>query len=241
MSANKVHPTAYIGASVKLGSGNIVGAFAFIDGDVTIGNGNWIGPHVTIGTPAQYSTGKFEFTGEPAAGIRIGDRNILREYMTVHQPSRNLTIIEDDCYVMAYCHVSHDTRICRGAIITNNAQIGGHSEIQQFAFIGLSCVTHQFSTIGAYAFVGMGSIVAKDVPPFMKAFGNPVRLAGVNTVGLARNGFKPKEIEAIEEAVARRQMPQGVGELIDEVVAKYERRTAETKRASAKLRVESGG
>lgn len=229
---NKIHPTAFIGSTVRLGSGNVIGAFSFIDGDVLIGDDNWIGPQVTIGTPAQYSTEKFEFAGEPASGIRIGNRNILREHTTVHQPSQNLTIIEDDCYLMAYTHVSHDTRICRGVTLTNNVQIGGFSEIQQFAFIGLSCAIHQFSTIGAYAIVGMGAIISKDIAPFMKAFGNPVRLAGVNTIGLLRNGFTSEEILGIEAAVARGQLPHGVDQLVDDVVAAYVERTRKTKRPS---------
>src|ERR1700680_447867 len=110
---NRIHPTAVIAATVQLGSENLIGAFTTIEGDVSIGDGNWIGPHVTIGTPAQYTTSKFELTGQVAAGIRIGSRCVWREYTTVHQPSRLETVVEDDCYFMAYCHISHDTRICR--------------------------------------------------------------------------------------------------------------------------------
>jgi len=129
-AANEIDPRAHIGSKVVLGKGNRIAAFAYIDGDVVIGDANWIGPHVTIGTPAQYTTSKFELNGEQHGGIRIGSRCVIREYCTVHQPSKFKTIVEDDCYFMAYCHVSHDTVIRRGVAMANNTQIGGFTEIR---------------------------------------------------------------------------------------------------------------
>jgi len=201
--ANSIHPTALIAPSVVLGEGNIIGPYTVIEGDVRIGDGNWIGPHVTIGTPAQYTTEKFEFNGQRQTGIEIGSRCVFREYVTVHQPSTYTTIVEDDCYFMAYCHISHDTVIRRGVNMANNTQIAGFTEIQEYATIGLSTVIHQYSTIGAYAMVGMSSVIVKDVPPFSKIAGNPSRLLGINAVGLKRNGFEPELVELIAAAHKR--------------------------------------
>jgi len=121
--------------------------------------------------------------------VRIGARVVLREYVTVHQPSRDATIIEDDAYLMAYAHVSHDTRIRRGAILANSVQIGGFTDVGEHANVGLGSVLHQFTTIGAGAMVGMGSIVSKDIPPFVKAYGIPLRIGGVNSLGMSRAGL----------------------------------------------------
>jgi len=198
---NTIHPTAVIAASVRIGRGNTIGAFTTIDGDVLIGDGNWIGPHVTIGTPAQYTTAKYEFSGQPVTGIRIGNRCVLREYTTVHQPSKFETVVEDDCYFMAYCHVSHDTHIRRNVAMANNTQIGGFTDVGEYSTIGLSAVIHQYSTIGAYAMIGMSSVISKDVPPFAKVLGNPAQLIGVNAIGMERNGFDRQSIAEVHRAL----------------------------------------
>ncbi len=193
---NRIHPTAVVEPSVRIGRGNTIGPYAVITGDVEIGDGNWIGAHVTIGAPAQFSTEKFELNGSGCSGVTIGSRNVIREYCTVHQPSRDRTIIEDDCYLMAYTHVSHDTQLCSRCVLANNVQIGGFSYVGEGANVGLSAVLHQFSTIGAYAMVGMGTILSKDAPPFAKVYGAPPKIAGVNHVGMQRNGFSEDDVRA---------------------------------------------
>lgn len=213
VKANWVHATAVIGPEVRLGTGNTVGPYTVICGDVEIGNGNWIGPHVTIGTPAQYTTAKYELNGELCRGVRIGNRCVIREYSTVHQPSKYTTRIEDDCYLMAYCHVSHDTVLRTGVALANNTQIGGFSEIQAFATVGLSAVVHQYSTIGAYTMVGMATVINKDLPPFVKVVGSPARLIGVNTVGLQRAGFAEKDIQEMVVAYNNAALPQPSDEI----------------------------
>lgn len=195
---NEIHATAMIDASVVIGTGNVIGPYTVISGSVLIGNGNWIGPHVTIGMPAQHSTRKFELTGAGHSGIDIGSRNVIREYCTVHHPVDQRTIIEDECYLMAYCHISHDTRIQRRAVLANSAQLGGFSDIGEGANIGLSVVTHQFTTVGAFAMIGMGTVLAKDVPPFCKVVGNPARFIGVNQVGMERAGFSAAQILGLQ-------------------------------------------
>jgi len=183
--------------SVILGDGNVIGPYAVIMGAVRIGDGNWIGPHVTIGTPPQFSTEKFELNGEKHGGIRIGNRVVIRENTNVHQPSRYQTAIEDDAYVMSGVNVNHDVRIGEGAIVSSNCAIAGFSDVGERANLGLGCVVHQFSTIGAYAMIGMGTVVSKDVPPFAKAAGNPVRFFGLNDVGMQRNGFSSEQIASV--------------------------------------------
>ncbi|HVS45278.1 MAG TPA: UDP-N-acetylglucosamine acyltransferase [Verrucomicrobiae bacterium] len=226
---NQVHATAVIEPSVVLGGGNVIGAFAMIAGNVSIGNGNWIGPHTTIGTPAQFSTEKFELTGEKSTGgIRIGDRNVIREYCTVHQPSKFQTLIENDCYLMAYAHVSHDTRIRSRAILANNVQIGGFSDIGEGTNVGLSTVIHQFTTLGAYAMVGMGAIVAKDVPPFAKVVGSPLRYLDINRAGMMRSGFNESEINEAEQYVLEALRPHS--ERLAEYAKAFESRRRETGR-----------
>lgn len=197
-----------IGPEVRFGAGNTVGPFTTIIGNVQIGDGNWIGPHVTIGTPAQYTTSKFELNGQTCSGVLIGNRCVIREYSTVHQPSKYSTELEDDCYLMAYCHVSHDTVLRTGVALANNTQIGGFSEIQAFATVGLSSVIHQYSTVGAYSMIGMATVITKDIPPFLKVIGNPARVTGVNSLGLQRNGFPDHAITEILGAYKKAELPQ---------------------------------
>jgi UDP-N-acetylglucosamine acyltransferase len=227
---NAIHATAIVGRAVKLGKRNVIGPYAIIDGEVAIGDDNWIGPHVVIGLPAQHSREKFELRGEIAHGVRIGDRNVLREHVTVHQPCRSATIIENDCYIMAYSHVSHDSVIRNAVVLSNSVQTGGFSEIQRFANVGLGSVLHQFSTIGALAMVGMGTVVTKDVPPFLTIVGNPCRVIGVNTVGLVRLGFTEAEIKMIKAAYERHSLPLGIDARVDEAVQAFVKRNKETGR-----------
>ncbi len=232
MPVNRIDPTAFIAPSVRLGTGNAIGAYVIILDDVAIGNDNWIGPHVAIGTPAQFATRKFELTGAATSGIEIGNRCVIREYCTVHQPSEFTTIIDDDCYLMAYCHVSHDTRICKDVCMANNTQVGGFSEIQEGAVIGLSTVIHQYSTVGAFAMVGMASVVSKDVPPFCKAAGNPLRLKGVNKVGVIRNEISNSDLSALTEAYEDFKFPRETSSRVAALIAAFTERNARTGRRS---------
>ncbi|MBV8689295.1 MAG: UDP-N-acetylglucosamine acyltransferase [Candidatus Eremiobacteraeota bacterium] len=234
---NQIHPTAVIAPSVRIGKNNFIGAFTTIEGDVTIGDDNWIGPHVTIGTPAQYTTSKYEFTGQPVTGIRIGNRCVLREYTTVHQPSKFETVVEDDCYFMAYCHISHDTRIRCSVALANNTQIGGFTEVGEYTTIGLSAIIHQYSTIGAYAMIGMGSVITKDVPPFAKVLGNPAVLAGVNAIGMERNGFDATCVAEVERALRQRTYAPA-SERLRPFFERFTARCAQTKRPLLEITTE---
>jgi UDP-N-acetylglucosamine acyltransferase len=199
-SANTVHPTAVIGPGVTLGVGNVVAPYAVILGPCRIGDRNWIGPHVTIGTPAQIRDHDHPagWVHEPdGSGVVIGDDNVIREYVTVHQPAEDVTRIGARCYLMSYAHVPHDATIGDGVTLSNSAQIGGHTVIGDNANIGLSAVVHQRLAIGGGAMIGMGAVVTKDVPPFAVVYGNPARVAGTNRVGLQRAGFGDGVIAAV--------------------------------------------
>lgn len=232
--SNEIHPSAIVGNEVRLGNGNTVGPYCVILGDVSIGDSNWFGAHCVIGTPAQFSTQKFELNGSPVSGVSIGSRNVIREFTTIHQPSRDKTVVEDDCYIMAYNHVSHDTVVRSKCTLANNCQIGGFTEIGVGANVGLSTVIHQFSTIGAFAMVGMGAVVRRDVPPFAKVAGDPLAFLGVNEIGLERNGFPPSLAAELKSIYAR-------GELADagtanEFIAAFLTRNASTGRRIANTR-----
>jgi UDP-N-acetylglucosamine acyltransferase len=237
VGGNLIHPSATIGADVKLGRGNFIGPGAVVVGNVRIGDDNWIGPHVTIGTAAQYHGPRNEWKEADFLPIRIGNGNTLREYVSVHEPTEHETAIEDDCYLMAYNHVSHDTRLCSKVTLANNVQIGGFSELGHGCVIGLSTTIHQFTTIGAFVMVGMSSVVVKDLPPFTKWAGNPVRYLGVNTVGLSRNGFSDPQIEAMTAALSGGAEYAGPG--IEHIEA-FRARNARTHRDVAPVAPQAG-
>ncbi|MET0235718.1 MAG: UDP-N-acetylglucosamine acyltransferase [Kibdelosporangium sp.] len=199
--ANRIHQTAIIGAGVELGDDNVIGPYSVIVGRTTIGNGNWIGPHVTIGTPAEDKGGPHpvawedEFAGE---GVRIGDRNKIREYVSVHQGTRVVTSVGNDCYLLVRSHVGHDVILDDNIVLACSAQLGGHTHVWSHANIGMSTVVHQHGRIGPGAMVGMGSAVRKEVPAFTITLGNPARVSGLNVVGLQRRGCDEATIEALQ-------------------------------------------
>jgi UDP-N-acetylglucosamine acyltransferase len=202
VATNSIHPTAVIGPGVSLGADNVVAPYAVIFGPCSIGDSNWIGPHVSIGTPAQMRDGSHPAGWEAAAdttGITIGDGNVIREYVTIHQPIEQVTAIGNNCYLMSYAHVPHDASIGDGVTLSNAVQLGGHTTIAAGANVGLGAMVHQRLTVGSGAMIGMGSIVTKPVPPFAVVYGNPARLAGANRVGLARAGYDDEVAAVIAE------------------------------------------
>ena len=201
---NKIHPTAVIDNSVDLGRGNIIGPYAVILGNVQIGDDNWIGPHAVIGTPAQMHGGPHPATwlGDDApSSIKIGSRNVIREFSTIHDGTVTSTIVGNGCYFMTQAHVPHDALIEDGVTLSNSAQLGGHTIVQTGANIGLGAVIHQRSLIGTRAMIGMGSVVTRAIPPFGMAFGSPARIRGGNVVGMERAGLAQDLIPQIVDAL----------------------------------------
>jgi UDP-N-acetylglucosamine acyltransferase len=218
---NRIHPTAVVGAGVELGDGNVVGPFTVLVGPCRIGDDNWIGPHVTIGTPAEHRDGPHPvaWDGELAgAGVVIGSRNRVREYVSVHQGTGRATRIGDDCYLLARSHAGHDVWLADDVTLACAAQLGGHTHVWPHATVGMGALVHQRARIGPGAMVGMGAAVRGDVPAFAVSVGQPARVTAVNEVGLRRLGCTQPAIEAVRPVVSGRPALSDV-ELPDEVAA----------------------
>lgn len=192
-----VEPYAIVRADVRVGAGSTVGARATVQGPTAIGAGCSIGIGAVIGTDPQ----DLKYGGE-ATELVIGDDTIIREYVTINRgtSASGRTVVGARCYLMTYVHIAHDCRLGDGVILSNSVQLGGHVVIGAFAQIGGVTAVHQFVRIGAHAFIGGGSRVPQDVPPFGRAAGNPIRMYGVNALGLQRAGFSRDVRVAIKRA-----------------------------------------
>ncbi len=210
-----IHQTAVIHPEAELDSFVEVGAFAVIGANVRIHSGTTIGPHVvidpyvTIGQDCrifQFAAigaipQDLKFGGEESR-VEIGRGCVIREFVTVHRGTREgggRTIIGDGCLLMAYTHVAHDCRIGNHVIMSNAATLAGHIHIGNYATIGGLVAIHQFVRIGEYAFIGGKSAVPKDVPPYVIASGDRVKLHGLNKVGLKRHGFSEESMAALKK------------------------------------------
>lgn len=193
-----IHPSAQIGSGVKIGPYSVIGP------EVTIGENSEIGSNVTIsrwtkignnckiypgasiGTPPQDT----KYKGDKSQ-IVIGDRCIIREFVTVHLPTGTgeKTIIGNDCFIMVHAHIPHNAKIGNNVVIGGYVGIGGHAEIEDYATIGGMSAIHQFVRIGSLAMIGGQSKIIQDIPPYMLADGNPAQVRSLNTVGIQRKGI----------------------------------------------------
>lgn len=192
-----------IEGNVIIGNNNYIGPNTFIHGNTIIGNNNWIGASTSIGYRSQHNNKKYEFSDDYNFSMKekkivIGDNNVLREFNTVHQPTLKITSIGSNCYFMVYSHISHDTLIFDNAILTNNVQIGGHSRILEYAHIGLNTAIHPRTTVGGFSMIGMGSVITKDILPFVTVLGNPLRINRINSRGMQRYGFTEEELDEVK-------------------------------------------
>lgn len=193
----EVGPYSVIGPEVKIGSGTRIASCVRIDGPAIIGERNTISHGAAIGgTPQDVG-----FKGEKSR-VRIGNGNFIREYATIHRGTGegSETMVGDGNFLMAYSHIGHNVVVGNNCIIVNTVQIGGYSVIEDFAYISAFVPVHQFTRIGKMAMVGGSSRVNQDIPPFMMAVGNDIRIVGVNRIGLRRRGFTSDRIDAIVEA-----------------------------------------
>lgn len=203
-----VHPEAIIGANVT------IEPFATVQKNVVIGDGTWIGPYSTIMEGARIGKNCKIFPGAVISGIpqdlkfrgeettaEIGDNTTIRECVTINRGTvdKYKTVVGSNCLLMAYVHLGHDCIVGNNCILGNLVQLAGHVIIDDFAIFGGSCAVQQFSRIGAHAYIGGGSLVRKDVPPYTKAAREPLAYAGINTVGLRRRGFTSEKISEIQE------------------------------------------
>ena len=203
-----VHPDAKIARHV------VIEPFSYIAEDVQIGEGTWIGPNVTILDGARIGRNCKIFPGAVISAIPqdlkydgeytetfIGNNVTIRECVTINKGTRDRlkTLIGDNCLLMAYVHVAHDCLIGKSCILSNAVNLAGHIMIDDFAIIGGMTAIHQFVNIGKHAFVAGGSLVRKDVPPYVKAAREPLSYSGINSVGLIRRGFNADVINHIQD------------------------------------------
>lgn len=214
MSA-RIHPTATIDPSARIGDGVEIAPYVIVGPQVTIGDGCVIGPRVTLerntrlGTGVRIGSGSIlggdpqdlKYAGEES-WVEVGDRTVIREYTTVNRgtAATGVTRLGSDCFIMTYVHLAHDCHLGNGVIIANGTQLAGHVTIHDRAILSGLVAVHQFVTIGSMAFIGGASRVNQDIPPFVKAVGNPVELYGLNTVGLRRANYSPETVTALKRA-----------------------------------------
>ena len=205
---------AYIHPDAKNGKGVVIEPFASIYVDVEIGEGTWIGANVVIMDGARIGKNCRIFPGAVISAVsqdlkykgeytttHIGDNTTIRECVTIHKGTtdRNKTVIGNNCLLMAYVHVAHDCLIGNNVIIANSTQLAGHITIDDWVIIEGMVGTQQFVHIGEHAFIAGGSLVRKNVPPYVKAAREPLSYVGVNSVGLRRRGFTDQQIMNVED------------------------------------------
>jgi UDP-N-acetylglucosamine acyltransferase len=168
-----------------------------LERNVRLGQGVFIGTGSVLGSAPQ----DVKFGGEET-WVEIGPRTVIREHSTVNRATAasGTTRIGADCFLMTYVHVAHDCQIGDGVAIANATQLSGHVRVEDHATLSGLIAIHQFVTIGTYALVGGASRVNQDIPPFVKAVGNPVGLFGLNSIGLRRAGFPPATVTALKRA-----------------------------------------
>ncbi len=213
MYINEKYPWANVHPDAQIGEGVQIAPFATVEADVVLGDGCEVGanscvmrgtrmgreckifPGAVVGAIPQ----DLKYEGEYTT-LEIGDRVIIREFCTLNRGTRahGKTEIGDDCLLMAYVHIAHDCVLGRHCVLANGVTLAGHIEVGDWAVLGGLTAVHQFVRIGRHAMVGGGSLVRKDVPPYIRAAREPLAYVGVNTIGLERRGFSPEKIEHIK-------------------------------------------
>lgn len=210
-----IHPTAVVSPEAVLGENVRIGAFVVIGEGCVIGDGCVIDHRATLDRNVKLSRNvkvgvgsvlggdpqDLKYRGEPTT-VEIGENTTIREYATINRGTTHSykTSVGRDSFIMSYVHLGHDCHVGDNVILANGVQFAGHVSVDDRAIIsGLSAV-HQFVRIGRFAFIGGCSRVSKDVPPFLKAVGNPIHLYGLNTVGLQRNDVPDSVIRELKRA-----------------------------------------
>lgn len=206
-------PLAYVHPSAKIAKNVVIEPFSTISKDVEIGEGTWIGPNVTIMEGARIGRNCKIFPGAVISAepqdlkyegeetyTYIGDNTVIRECVTVNRGTKALgyTKIGDNCLIMATVHIAHDCLVGNNVILVNGVALAGHIEVDDWAIIGGMSPVHQFTKIGRHALIAGGTLVRKDVPPFVKAARDPISYVGINSVGLRRRGFNSGKIAEIQ-------------------------------------------
>ena len=210
-----IHPTAIIADDAKIGANVEIGPFVVIGERCEIGDGCVLSARATLERNVKLAAGvkvgvgavlggdpqDLKFKGEET-WVEIGEGSTIREYATINRGTAysHRTTVGRHCFIMSYVHLAHDCQVGNNVIISNATQLAGHVVVEDFATISGVSAAHQFVRIGAHAFVGGCSRVAKDVPPYLKAVGNPVKLYGLNSIGLQRRGFSEDTLRELKRA-----------------------------------------
>jgi UDP-N-acetylglucosamine acyltransferase len=211
----EVHKTALVDPGAELGRGVSVGPYSIVESDVRIGDGTHIDSHVRvasgtrIGQNCRVSHGAvlgtdpqdLKFDGRRTT-LEIGDRTIIREYVTLNRGTHHSlkTVVGSDCFLMAYSHVAHDCRLGDQIILANSVNMAGHVTMEDWVVIGGIVPIHQFVRIGCHAMIGGGFRVPQDVCPYALMGGYPLKVMGLNIVGLKRRGFTIAQLSPLRRA-----------------------------------------
>ena len=207
-------PLAYVHPSAKIAKNVVIEPFSTISADVVIGEGTWVGPNVTImdgarigknckifpGAVISAEPQDLKYKGEETLTY-IGDNTVIRECVTINKGTTQLgyTKVGNDCLIMATVHIAHDCVVGNNVILVNGVGLAGHYLIEDHVIIGGMVPVHQFTKIGQHSIVAGGTLVRKDVPPFVKAARNPISYVGINSIGLRRRGFSSEKINEIQD------------------------------------------
>lgn len=207
-------PLAYVHPDAKIADNVVIEPFVSIDHDVEIGEGTRIGSSVTIlpGTRIGKNCKIFpgavigavpqdlKFRGEYST-VEIGDNTTIREFVTVNRgtAARGKTTVGNNCLIMAYVHIAHDCKVGNNVILVNNTQLAGEVIVDDWAIISGMTAIHQFCHIGSHVMISGGSLVRKDVPPFIKAGREPLSYVGINSIGLRRRNYNNEKIREVQE------------------------------------------
>jgi UDP-N-acetylglucosamine acyltransferase len=214
--AVNIHSTAIVDSKAQLASDVEIGAYSMIGPDVKIDSGTRVGPHVvinghtTIGKNNQIfqfsSLGEMpqdkKYKNEPTQ-LQIGDNNTIREFCTFNRGTaqdKGITQIGDNNWIMAYVHIAHDCHVKNDTIMANNSSLAGHVDIYDHAILGGFTLVHQFCKVGEHVITAVGSVVFKDIPPYVTAAGYDAQPHGINAEGLKRRGFSADSIANIKRA-----------------------------------------
>lgn len=206
-------PLAYVHPGAKIAKNVVIEPFTTIHNNVVIGEGTWIGSNVTIMEGARIGKNCNIFPGAVISAVpqdlkfkdeettaEIGDNTTIREYVTVNRGTidRGKTIIGKNCLIMAYCHIAHDCIVGDNCIFSNASTLAGHITVGDHVVLAGMTAVHQFCMIGSHAFVTGGSLVRKDVPPYVKGAREPLSYVGINSIGLRRRGYETEKIREIQ-------------------------------------------
>lgn len=208
-----IQPLAFVHSDAKIAKNVVIEPFSSIYKDVEIGEGTWIGSNVIImegarigknckvfpGAVISAEPQDLKYKGEKSLTI-IGDNTVIRECVTVSRGTSDKmkTVIGENCLIMAYSHIAHDCEVGNSCIFSNNTTLAGHITVGDYVVMAGMTAVHQFCSIGNHAFVTGGSLVRKDIPPFVKVARDPLSYVGINSVGLRRRGFSSDKIAEIQ-------------------------------------------